>query len=239
MTLDPVFLAPEMVPQFSPKTMLIRSLRDYHSKRERTQQIEVGPSSAGDCTRKVWHLYRQTPVTNESDILASLLGTFIHTGIEAAITSEDPFGDDLLREFEVEHDGLKGHIDLYVFTWEAINDWKTTQKKNLKNFPSQQNLYQIHIYGYLAIKNGKKVKMVALTVIPRDGRLDEIVEYVAPYDESIALEGIAWLKNVEDWANSDRRPPPPERSAKNFCSNYCDFYDESALIGCPGIVGGR
>ena len=224
-----------MSEDFDPRALLIQGLRNFHNSRERTQQVEIGPSSIGDCRRKVYHQIKQTPETNpETEILASVLGIFIHKGIEAAILGDDdPFVKNFFTELEVEYDGLKGHVDLYVKDKGLVCDFKTTSKKNLKGFPSQQNIYQIQVYAYLLkMSLGDDVKKVSLVVIPRDGRSDEIGLYLADYDESIALKGIAWLEELEDLAESGGKPPEPERSLA-FCPRYCPYFDETALVGCP------
>ncbi len=41
--------------------MLTKSLNAYDAQRDRSQQVEVGPSSIGGCRRRVWHDLKQTP----------------------------------------------------------------------------------------------------------------------------------------------------------------------------------
>jgi hypothetical protein len=224
---------------FSPRSMLIRSLTAYNNSRDRNQQIELGPSSIGGCKRQVYHQIRQDEETNlDTEFLAALLGTFIHTGIEESLRLEDPFGSDHLKELEVSFNGLTGHVDFYHNKHLIIVDWKTTVKKNLKDFPSQQYVYQVQVYGYLAIKNGLPVETVSLVAIPRDGKMSEIVEYLAPYDEKIALEGIAWLDDLKVWAASKNLPPAPEKYP-SFCSLYCKWFNPNYAKdrkGCPSSV---
>lgn len=217
---------------FSPKDTLIRGLTAYHYGRDRSKQVEIGPSSIGDCRRKVFHMLRRDPEVNETEILAAILGTFIHAGIEQAISLEDPFGDEHLTEFEVKIDGLTGHVDFYHKGHLVITDWKSPAKRNLKGFPSQQYLYQVHVYGYLAKAQGLPVEKVSLVAIPRDGKMSEIMEYVADYDENIALEGLAWLAELRELAAQNGPAPQPEKF-KAYCGSYCPFYDESGERGCP------
>lgn len=226
--------------EFSPRSMLIRALKNYDASRPRSQQEEVGPSSIYGCERQVYHQLKGTPKTNrDTDVLAALLGTFIHTGIEKAIESEDPFGDNFLKEIEVAFNGLPGHVDLFIKNMAIVVDWKTTSKKKLKgdSFPSPQYIYQVHVYGYLLKQAGHDVKKVAMVAVPRDGRMDEIAEYIADYDEAIALKGIAWLDNIRKIVAEDGRPPEPQKS-KTFCELYCEWYDPTAKVGCPS-KGGR
>ena len=145
-----------------------------------------------------------------------------------------PFEESKLFELEREthFKDMPGHIDFFHKGFLTVVDWKTSTKKNLKNFPSQQNIWQIQNYGLMKTCEGVLVRKVALVIIPRDGRLDEIAQWVGDYDEAEALKGQAWLEDVK----SRTRAPEPERSAKSYCPTYCQFFDPTALIGCPGLA---
>lgn len=213
--------------------MLIKSLEAYDSQRDRSQQVEVGPSSIGGCRRQVYHILKQTPKVNtETESLASILGTFIHSGIADSIKREDPFGDNFIIEQEVTFGDLKGHVDLFIKDLGMVVDWKTTKKKSLRYFPKLQQRMQVQVYGYLLAQNGHDVKNVALVAIPRDGIMTEIRAHVEPYDEALALEGLAWLNDLRALvALNGPAPEPGERL--NFCAKYCDYYDPTGEIGCP------
>jgi hypothetical protein len=49
-----------------------------------------------------------------------------------------------------------------------------------------------------------------------------------PYSREIALAGLQWVRDLQ----SQLEPPSPERP-KQFCKDFCEFYDESGLNGCP------
>lgn len=226
--------------EFSPRSMLIRALKTYDASRPRSQQEEVGPSAIYGCERQVYHQLKGTRITNfDTDVLAALLGTFIHTGIEKALETEDPFGDNFLKEVAVAFNGLPGHVDLFVKNMAIVVDWKTTTKAKLKgdSFPTDQYIYQVHVYGYLLKQAGHDVKKVAMVAVPRDGRMDQIAEYIADYDEEIALRGIAWLDRIKKIVADGGKAPEPSKS-KTFCQFYCPFYDPTAKVGCPSM-GGR
>lgn len=217
---------------FSPRQMLQTSLTIYQNSRERSQQKAVGVSSIGGCARKVYYQLIEQPEVNETEILASLLGTFIHAGIEKAITNQDPFGDNFLIEEPVEYNGLPGHVDLYIKDQAMVVDWKSSKLANYKDFPSKQYRYQVHIYAYLfKMSRGFDVKKVAIVSLPRDGKMPQMVEYLADYDEALALEGIAWLEDVKKRAEEKNIPEPEEY--KSFCNLYCPFYDPTGVNGCP------
>jgi hypothetical protein len=213
--------------------MLIKSLVAFDSQRDRSQQVEVGPSAIGGCRRQVYHILKQSPkVNSDTEPLASILGTFIHAGIAEAIKREDPFGDNFIIEQEVTFGNLKGHVDLFIKDLGMVVDWKTTKKTALRYFPKLQQRMQVQVYGYLLAQNGHEVKNVSLVAIPRDGIMNEIRAHVEPYDEALALEGLAWLNDLRALvALNGPAPEPTERL--NFCASYCDYYDPTGEVGCP------
>ena len=214
--------------------MVVKSLGAYDSQRDRSQQVEIGPSSIGGCRRRTYYDLKQVEKVNETEKLAAILGTFIHAGMEQAITRNDPFGDNFLIEIEVEHEGLKGHCDLYIKNLGLVVDWKTITKSGIRYLNDPQKRYQIHVYGYLLSMNGYEVKEVAIVGIPRDGKMKDITVLREPYDESIALEGIAWLNEVKEIVAKDLPIPAPEKFVK-FCADYCPYFDQTGVVGCPSI----
>ena len=216
-----------------PKELLTKSLKGFDETRDRSMQIEIGPSSLGGCRRRVYHDLKQTPVTNPStESLAAILGTFIHSGVEEAIRREDPFGDNYLTEIEVKSGNMKGHIDLYIKDEGLVVDWKTTKVKSLRYFPSEQQRWQVQVYGWLLAQNGYEVKEVSLVAIPRDGEMAEIRVHREAYDPQIASTALVWLDSIKEIVATEAPAPPPEERVA-FCSKYCNFYDSSGEIGCP------
>lgn len=217
--------------------LLTKSLLAFDGSRDRSLQVEIGPSQIGGCRRQVYHQLKGTPETNpNTESLAAILGTFIHSGIAEAIKREDPFGDNFLIEQEFVVGDLKGHCDLYIKDWNGIKntvvDWKTTKLKSLRYFPSKQQTWQVQIYGYLLEENGHQVDNVSLVAVPRDGEMAQIKVHVEPYDRATALEGLKWLSEVKELASSSESAPAPEKDAI-FCVNYCRYFDASGEIGCP------
>ena len=54
--------------------MLVGSLSAHDSQRDRSTQKDVGPSSIGDCKRRVWSFLTDQPKVNETDSLAAIWG---------------------------------------------------------------------------------------------------------------------------------------------------------------------
>jgi len=203
--------------------ILIKQLVAQDDKRPRTQQTTLGVSSLGGCRRQAWHTIRGDVAENNNLLrLASIMGTAIHKAIEDAF----PFGE-YEKEIRVEVDNLPiGNVDLYIPHLKAVVDWKTTVVRNLVKFPTTQQRWQVQVYGYLLERVGKRVETVTLVAIPRDSDERSIKVHTEPYDESVALEALAWLDDVKQRTE----PPAPERPV-NFCKHYCKFYG----IQCGGI----
>lgn len=203
--------------------ILINALKLQDSQRERSLQTEIGVSQLGGCRTQVWLQLQGAEKGNETLRLPSMMGTAIHTMIENALTAYS-FGAYELEQ-EVEFGGLKGHIDWFIPESGAVVDWKTSTLKNSDYFPSTQQRWQVHTYGYLLNKTGKPVKTVSLVALYRDGTENHIKVHTENYDESIALEALAWLEDVK----SRTEQPAPEMPALVFCKSYCEYYGVSCI----------
>jgi hypothetical protein len=183
----------------------------------------------------VWYRLNEQPHTNENQSkLAAIMGTAIHATIEEAITKLDPEAKDYLVETEVSYDGMKAHVDLFVPSTGAVIDWKTSKIKNLGYFPSNQQRWQVQLYGYLLSKNGYQVNTVNLVAIARDGEEKDVKVHSEPYDETMAHAALLWLENVKN----SKELPPAEKDA-SFCKSYCQYYDASGELGCTGLIKER
>lgn len=201
--------------------ILIKALTAYDATRERSLQKEVGVSQVGGCRKQVWLQLQGTVKENTTLKLPSLMGTAIHKMIEEALTNDNELNwSNYQLEREVEWDGLKGHIDLFIPDIGAVVDWKTTKLKNLDYFPSKQQRWQVQLYGYLLEMNGEKPKTVTLVAIPRDGDERQIRIHTEEYNREICVEALAWLDEVKEM----KEPPAPERFAAQFCQHYCSYY---------------
>jgi hypothetical protein len=209
---------------------LIKAVTASSKGSSRSLQKQVGPSEIGGCRKKTWLKINGYQSTNPNTLrLSAIMGTAIHTYIQEAFERQDPFKERYILEGEFEYEGLMGHVDMYDKENCEVVDWKTVKKTNLTYFPSKQQRMQVQLYGYLLTKNGTEVKTVTLVAIPRDGDERDIVYHSEPYDESVALAGLAWLKEVQEMTEA----PAPEKDAF-FCQHYCNFYDKTGTAGCTG-----
>jgi CRISPR/Cas system-associated exonuclease Cas4 (RecB family) len=216
----------------NPKELLIEVLRAKDAGRARSKQTQVGPSELGGCRRKVWYRINGREATNNNELkLAAIMGTAIHAEIEKSISVLDPKGEKYLVETEVEYNGMKAHIDLYIPETGDVIDWKTVKVKNLSYFPTQQQRWQVQVYGYLLDKSGKgKPRTVNLVAIARDGDERDVKVHSEPYDPKMAEEALNWLAAIKESAVA----PEPERD-QSYCRFYCKYFDESGKVGCTGI----
>lgn len=205
--------------------MLVKALTSYDKSRERSKQKEIGVSQIGGCRRAVWLQIQGTPKENQTLKLPALMGTAIHKLIEEALIAENQNNwTNYWLEEELEYDGIKGHVDLYIPEIGAVVDWKTTKMRNLDYFPSEKQRWQVQLYAWLIEKQGNpKPKTVTLVAIPRDGDERQIKVHTEEYNPEIAELGIKWLREVQEMDT----PPAPERYAQQFCKFYCPYYGEN------------
>ena len=210
------------------KDLLVKALHDRENNRPRSTQVQIGPSELGGCRRKVWYRLNNQPETNDAELkLAAIMGTAIHSAIESALAGNNS----ILLESTVEYNGMKAHVDAFLPDTGDVIDWKTVKAKNLSYFPSQQQRWQVQVYGYLIEKSGVgKPKTVNLVAIPRDGDERDIKVHSEPYDEKVALEALDWLAAIKDSAEA----PAPERD-ESYCKFYCKYYDSTGEMGCVGL----
>jgi len=215
-----------------PKELLLQVLRDKDAGRARSKQAQVGPSELGGCRRKVWYRLNDQPETNDNELkLSAIMGTAIHAEIEKAISIADPKGEKYWVETSVEYNGMKAHIDLFIPETGDVIDWKTVKVKNLSYFPTQQQRWQVQVYGYLLDKSGKgKPRTVNLVAIARDGDERDVKVHSEPYDPKLAEEALNWLSAIKESAEA----PGPERD-QSYCKFYCKYFDESGEMGCTGL----
>ena len=209
--------------------LLKTALKENDKARERSLQTELGASSVYGCKRQAWSILRQVPKTNHNtESLAAIIGTAVHATVAEAMKNIDVFGDDFLIEQGFSTPDLKGHCDLFIKSTGTVIDWKTTTKKNLSKFPTEQQKMQVQLYGYLIEEAGYMVHEVCLVAIIRDGQMKDTKVHQEPYDRNKALEGIQWIKDLQNTVYA----PAPERP-RIFCKDFCEWYDPTGEVGCP------
>jgi len=199
---------------------------------KRSEQVTLGPSEVGGCRRRAWMRSKGHPEINSTLGLSAWIGTAIHDKLEKFVRYLDPFGERYLVEHTVWSDDppIRGHVDVFDCLEGQVIDWKTTTKAKLSAFPSEQQRWQVQLYGWLLESMGETVNTVTLVAIPRDADERYIKQHSEPYDAEIALEAVSWLTDVLGREDA----PEPEKTV-NFCRFYCGFFDEEGVKGCSGI----
>lgn len=216
------------------KKLLETAIRNVEDSRPRTLQVALGPSAAGGCERRAWLQLKGAPEVNVTEQMPAWMGSGIHALIAEGMEMENTFGDRYLIEHKVERDGLVGNCDLFDTQEGAVVDWKSTKKNGLRYFPKPQQIWQVQLYGWMLSGMGHTVNTVSLAAIPRDGVLGDVKIHTEPYDESVALEALEWLRRVQA---SEEMPEPIDLSGKpmnekNLCMAYCPFWSVDGSV-CP------
>jgi hypothetical protein len=209
---------------------LIKAITIASKSEQRSKQKAIGPSEIGGCRRRTWLRLNDAEITNMDTFrFPAMFGTAIHSYILDAFKKLDPFEERFIleAEFESKDDSLIGHVDMYDKEKKEIVDWKSMKKAGLRYFPSQQQRWQVQLYGYLVQKNGYEVENVTLVGIPRDGTEADVVFHTEPYDPAVVTEALNWVTQVK----LTQVIPPAEKDV-SFCAGYCPYYDASGKVGC-------
>ena len=201
------------------KTDFIDKVHAHQANSARSQQVEIGASELGGCRTRVYYQLNGAEKTNpDVKSLSAWMGTAIHKAYEELYADDDSTHN----EIEVTSRGMKGHVDIIKGT--HINDLKTITKKNKDYLGSKQQWWQQDVYGLMSNDSGIPIETVGLLGVCRDGDESDVIELRKPYDESNALEALAWLEDIK----SRTEPPEPEKDAL-WCKSYCPFFGL-----CPG-----
>lgn len=229
-----------------PQDLLMAAMRVKERGRARNQQRRLGPSAVGGCRRQAYLRVNGYQETNPTKKMAAWLGTAAHAQIAEGIRSLDPFGDRFLVEHAVKTDVISGTVDCFDRDRGSVIDWKTSKKatlgwlskghalgKSADRWPSLENRWQVHLYGWMLTQNGETVNDVSLVGIAKDGDEDHVRVFTEPYEESFALRALAWIQEIGELQDA----PDPEKSV-SFCRSYCGFWSESGGV-CNGVSNDR
>jgi hypothetical protein len=225
----------------TPEDILLAAVSVKERGRGRNRQRRLGPSAAGDCKRRAWLGMKGVEPVNETKRMAAWMGSAIHTSIADGLRLLDPFEERFLIERKWETPQVVGSVDCYDMQTQTVMDWKSSKKASLgwltknpptlgagaKNWPSRQNWWQVHLYGWMLQQNGMGVKQVSLVGIARDGDEGHIRTETQEYDSWIAENALDWLIDVTD----SEEIPDPEPSG--LCKSYCSFYTPDGSL-CSG-----
>lgn len=227
------------------------------ASRERSLQVELGPSELGtECDRQL--AYRIMGLTgpnlDRADPWAGFVGSAIHQRTEDSIRRYEA-AHPLAPKWNIEEKvrivpGLiEGHADLNrgdVLVDEK-SAGKTVMAEVLKNGPPLKHEVQLNLYIYGLRIIGRDIRTGALVYVPREGYLRDMFVHAAPYKETLALEYIARPYRLRDemirlgvQQNPLRWEQIPAKPSYMGCQ-YCPMWERYAGPGvgatdksCPG-----
>lgn len=221
---------------------------------ERSKQLAIGPSELGDeCDRRLAYRIAGVSPVNEFDPWPAIVGTSVHTWLDAAVRKYESFtrSGRYLTEMVVHpNDLIMGHSDLYDAKRKMIIDWKTVSAKNMTKFreegPPDSYVTQINLYGMGQVNAGRPVEKVCLVALGRAGWLSDMYVWVDDYKPEIATWALdrvyrlgAMLLDL-DIGNQPQRWSEIEPTPSKLCG-WCPFYRQNARDGqeaddngCPG-----
>jgi hypothetical protein len=237
------------------KDQLIEIILAQEKRHPRGHQVAIGPSEIGDlCDRRIGYRIAGIEACNtDFDPWAAIVGTAVHTWLEAAVTTwcAETATQDWSTETALHlNEFIEGHADLYWHPHQTVVDWKTAGpdifKKVVKTGPSVGYMIQTHIYGYLFERAGIPVKKVALAFLPRAGWLKDMFVWSADYDRGVATQALNRVYEIahqlvsKDILNQSHRWEQIDAVPSNSCG-FCPFYDPGRdpergadATGCPG-----
>lgn len=232
-------------------THVIETVKHAAANAPRSLQATTGPSELGTpCTRRLgYRILDWDPKPNsDTDPWASVIGTATHAWMAETYTQ---INQQLGRQrYLIEHrihlpGGITGSTDLYDRDLGLNNDWKITSPDNLRKYrrdgPGRQYRTQAHLYALGLQLEGETPRDVAITFLPRGGRIDALHVWSEPYDHTIAVSALKRYQAIFDFhvlvdpeAHPDRWQLLPTADA--HCT-YCPWFlpgSPDLSQGCPG-----
>lgn len=231
---------------------------DAANNAPRSRQKRIGPSEVGDpCERKLTYKMLDWPAINDSDPIASVLGTGFHAWMEEAFGARQsllPDGRDrykieervTVRQGYTDDATLAGSSDLYDRQTGTVYDWKLTGTSSLDKYrrhgPGDQYRRQAHLYGLGQENAGETPRRVAIVFVARYHEL-RVHVWTEPYDRGIAVEALMRLDRIRDQLMQLDPESHPERWVQIPTSDrakcrFCPWFKPGSAdlaIGCPGI----
>ena len=214
---------------------------------ERSKQTQIGISEVGmDCkkcvARKLAQVYRKPDGS-----WYPFIGTAVHDALEKGFAERWPDEYQLENRLHVHsYKGLElgGSCDMAALVDDGkgviVNDWKVVGKQGVtdaaKGKIKDQYRVQAQLYGYGWAQQGYNVSHVALSFLPREGKLSEAVVVLMRYDQSVALTGLAQLESMIDAAELVGWEKVIDKAPKaSFCFS-CRVYEQTDYMDIESMV---
>jgi hypothetical protein len=199
-------------------SLLPELIRRAAAAAPRSQQVDMGPSEAGEpCTRKLAYkmLTWDKPEDRDPDPWAAVQGVAVHAWLAEVFRGENQrLGRErYLVEQQVtpvtEEDAqaglpgtLTGSCDLFDRDTGTVTDWKLTSPERLRHYrqhgPGGKYRTQAHLYGRGLANAGEHVQAVSIVFLPRAVYLDGLHMWSEPYDPAVAQAAFKRLAAIRD-----------------------------------------
>jgi hypothetical protein len=219
----------------------------------RSQQINLGPSEIGPCTRLLGYKLLGMPERPRVPAWKATVGTGGHMWLETAFDRYNLLNAQYLNgqerfyiETKVnvgEYNGkpLTGSCDLYDRVTGIVVDHKfpgpTMIEKYRRKGPGQQYRNQAHLYGRGWIRAGLPVSRVMIAFLPRNGELDDHYIWREDYDEQVALDALQRVEGVDTAVQTLGPAALQLLPTDNHYCNTCPYFlhrSTDLTKGCPG-----
>lgn len=205
-------------------------------QRARSRQRELGMSEVGGCRRRAGYKLAGTEPVNRVGSVTAVMGTAIHEAVAAGMRLVAGEGD--LIEREVRFAGLLGHLDRYESDTCTVVDVKTTSAHWCEHVkvhgPSQQQRWQVSLYGAALLLQGTAVKRLRIDYLVRDSGAEYSVGW--PFAASDVRDAVDWLTQVRDTPLSML---PRDYAPDSAWCRGCPFGGEDGGVCWRGHVPAR
>lgn len=225
---------------------LLRYIGEAIDAHPRSLQVRIGPSEIGQkCARKLAYKLLNAPVVNPGEpSWKPAVGTAVHSWLEQAMADPRTDGRFLLeQEVTVGQIGgidITGHCDAYDMLTNTVLDWKIVGPTPLKTYrakgPGPQYRTQAHLYGRGWVHAGATPATVMICFLPRNGELRDAFIWSEPYDEQVAVDGLARLEALHNLTAVGPVVLPMIPVSEDYCTS-CDWYRPGSTdptVACPG-----
>lgn len=227
--------------------LLIDHIRQADANKPRSLQREIGPSGVGvTCDRRLaYSILEWDQPNNNSDPLASIIGTAVHAWLAEAFANIPGF---VVEQRVNVRQGLNGNADLFYEPLGAVLDWKVVGHSNWKKYraegPSQQYRIQTQLYGRGFANLGYAVRKVGCVFICRSGKLTDTHVWLDDYKPDVVDAALVRKDTIMELiATLDVEANPAAweliPTADSHCS-YCPWFQPGSSDlsrGCPGHAG--
>jgi hypothetical protein len=210
---------------------------------------ELSLSGLGGCTRRAAYASAGVEPTEDVDGdegRQATMGAWVHDGLLPHLSAQLP-GSVIEQPVTLHANGrdIPGRYDLYWPDGAAMVDLKTARLAMMnvvrRRGRRDSHLLQVGGYGLGKRQEGARVEWLGWLYVDRDSGDEEI--RVAPFTDTVALEVIERVVEIDGWARPENLPYAPREERGPGLSRACDWCPW--LRACwgssaePGTVGAQ